>query len=282
MKKKIIAGFLTVFAISMVLRGDLLGKIQNIDSLVQQGKYDRAEREARRLLNDPNITSQEKASVQNLLNEIAAKRNSQKQSTQNAQNTQNNQNVQNNTNTNTANSNAQKEIDNIIANALGTEQTGEAAPVLPGADTGTLPIGVTEDVSDGSKFKSYNEYEKAALAKKNASTIYQLSQLYFKDGLYERAQNLAKKDTSGDIRNLYVVAIASRLMGNYDQAIDYYNRILAKSPGQAEARLGLGISYKSKGEFNKALDYLKSYASSNSSKEVSKAINELNEIIASK
>ena len=85
-----------------------------------------------------------------------------------------------------------------------------------------------------------------------------------------------------DIRNLYVVAIASRLMGNYDQAIDYYNRILAKSPGQAEARLGLGISYKSKGEFNKALDYLKSYASSNSSKEVSKAINELNEIIASK
>ena len=141
---------------------------------------------------------------------------------------------------------------------------------------------MTEDVSDGSKFKSYNEYEKAALAKKNASTIYQLSQLYFKDGLYERAQNLAKKDTSGDIRNLYVVAIASRLTGNYDQSIDYYNRILAKSPGQAEARLGIGIAYKSKGEYNKALDYLKSYANSNPNKEVSKAINELNEIIANK
>ena len=277
MKKKILEGLLMVFAISMVLRGDLLGKIQNIDSLIQQGKYDRAEREARRLLNDPNITPQEKSSVQNLLNEIAAKRNVQKQSTQNTQNvTQNN---------NTQNSNTQKEIDSIIADALGGDQVqpgSETVPAVPGADTGTLPVGVTEDVSDGSKFKSYNEYEKAALAKKNASTIYQLSQLYFKDGLYERAQNLAKKDTSGDIRNLYVVAIASRLTGNYDQSIDYYNRILAKSPGQAEARLGIGIAYKSKGEYNKALDYLKSYANSNPNKEVSKAINELNEIIANK
>lgn len=277
MKKKILAGLLMVFTISMVLRGDLLGKIQNIDSLIQQGKYDRAEREARRLLNDPNITPQEKSSVQNLLNEIAAKRNVQKQSTQNTQNvTQNN---------NTQNSNTQKEIDSIIADALGGDQVqpgSETVPAVPGADTGTLPVGVTEDVSDGSKFKSYNEYEKAALAKKNASTIYQLSQLYFKDGLYERAQNLAKKDTSGDIRNLYVVAIASRLTGNYDQSIDYYNRILAKSPGQAEARLGIGIAYKSKGEYNKALDYLKSYANSNPNKEVSKAINELNEIIANK
>lgn len=277
MKKKILAGLLIVFAISMVLRGDLLGKIQNIDSLIQQGKYDRAEREARRLLNDPNITPQEKSSVQNLLNEIAAKKNTQKQNTQNTQNaTQNN---------NTQNSNAQKEIDSIIADALGGDQVQpglETAPAIPGSDTGTLPVGVTEDVSDGSKFKSYNEYEKAALAKKNASTIYQLSQLYFKDGLYERAQNLAKKDTSGDIRNLYVVAIASRLTGNYDQSIDYYNRILAKSPGQAEARLGIGIAYKSKGEYNKALDYLKSYANSNPNKEVSKAINELNEIMASK
>ena len=277
MKKKILAGLLMVFAISMVLRGDLLGKIQNIDSLIQQGRYDRAEREARRLLNDPNITPQEKSSVQNLLNEIAAKRNVQKQSTQNTQNvTQNN---------NTQNSNTQKEIDSIIADALGGDQVqpgSETVPAVPGTDTGTLPVGVTEDVSDGSKFKSYNEYEKAALAKKNASTIYQLSQLYFKDGLYERAQNLAKKDTSGDIRNLYVVAIASRLTGNYDQSIDYYNRILAKSPGQAEARLGIGIAYKSKGEYNKALDYLKSYANSNPNKEVSKAINELNEIIANK
>ena len=156
----------------------------------------------------------------------------------------------------------------------------EAAPKAE--DTGTAPVTQTDDVSDGSKFKTYNGYESAVLAKKNPSSIYQLSQLYFKDGLYERAVNIAKKDVSGDIRNLFVVAIGSRLLGYYDQSIDYYNRILATSPNQAEAKLGIGIAYKAKGEFSKALGYLKDYARSNPSQEVVKEIAELNELISSK
>ena len=156
----------------------------------------------------------------------------------------------------------------------------EAAPKAE--DTGTAPVTQTDDISDGSKFKTYNSYENAVLAKKNASSIYQLSQLYFKDGLYERAVNIAKKDVSGDIRNLFVVAIGSRLLGYYDQSIDYYNRILATSPNQAEAKLGIGIAYKAKGEFSKALGYLKDYARSNPSQEVVKEIAELNELISSK
>ena len=156
----------------------------------------------------------------------------------------------------------------------------EAAPKAE--DTGTAPVTQTDDISDGSKFKTYNSYESAVLAKKNASSIYQLSQLYFKDGLYERAVNIAKKDVSGDIRNLFVVAIGSRLLGYYDQSIDYYNRILATSPNQAEAKLGIGIAYKAKGEFSKALGYLKDYARSNPSQEVVKEIAELNELISSK
>ena len=156
----------------------------------------------------------------------------------------------------------------------------EAAPKAE--DTGTAPVTQTDDISDGSKFKTYNSYENAVLAKKNASSIYQLSQLYFKDGLYERAVNLAKKDVSGDIRNLFVVAIGSRLLGYYDQSIDYYNRILATSPNQTEAKLGIGIAYKAKGEFSKALGYLKDYARSNPSQEVVKEIAELNELISSK
>ena len=156
----------------------------------------------------------------------------------------------------------------------------EAAPKAE--DTGTAPVTQTDDVSDGSKFKTYKGYESAVLAKKNPSSIYQLSQLYFKDGLYERAVNIAKKDVSGDIRNLFVVAIGSRLLGYYDQSIDYYNRILATSPNQAEAKLGIGIAYKAKGEFSKALGYLKDYARSNPSQEVVREIAELNELISSK
>ena len=156
----------------------------------------------------------------------------------------------------------------------------EAAPKAE--DTGTAPVTQTDDVSDGSKFKTYNGYESAVLAKKNPSSIYQLSQLYFKDGLYERAVNIAKKDVSGDIRNLFVVAIGSRLLGYYDQSIDYYNRILATSPNQAEAKLGIGIAYKAKGEFSKALGYLKDYVRVNPSQEVVREIAELNELISSK
>ncbi len=163
------------------------------------------------------------------------------------------------------------------------EAVKEENPPAPKAqDTGTAPVTNTDDVSDGSKFKTYNNYEDAALAKKNSNTIYQLSQLYFKDGLYERAVNLSKKDISGDIRNLYMVAIGSRLMGNYDQSIEYYNRILATSPDQREAKLGIGVAYKAKGDFSKALGYLREYSKTNSDSEVIKEIAVLNELISSK
>ncbi len=160
------------------------------------------------------------------------------------------------------------------------EKEGEDAP--KSEDTGTAPATQSDDVSDGSKFKTYNNYENAALAKRNPNTIYQLSQLYFKDGLYERAVNLSKKDVSGDIRNLFVVAIGSRLMGNYDQSIDYYNRILSVSPNNAEAKLGIGISYKAKQDFNKALGYFRDYSRTNSNSEVIREIAILNELVSNK
>lgn len=272
--KKIISGLIILLAITSVVKGDLLGKIQSIDTLIQQGKYERAESAARRLLNDPNITEQEKASIQYLLNDIARKKSQKQQDNIEAQSEIDKiiANSMSNTNNNTELNNS-----NSSTNVLNSEELATKSE-----DTGTVPVGVDEDVSDGSKYLAYQDYENAALSKKSASTINQLSQLYFKDRLYEKAVNLAKKDTSGDVRNLYVVAIGSRLIGQYDQSIDYYNRILAVSPGQAEARLGIAIAYKSKGEFSKALDYLKSYASSNPNAEVIKSIAELNEILANK
>lgn len=182
----------------------------------------------------------------------------------------------------------QEEVDRIIEEATkrGEEKTKKEKEPQKAApksnDTGTVPTKTYEDVSNGSKFQTYANYEKAALAKNDASTIFQMSQLYFRDGLYERAVNVAKKDVSGDVRNLYVVAIGSRLMGDFDQSIDYYNRILAVSPGQAEARLGLGIAYKSKGEYSKALEYLRSYVETRESREVTKEIQVLNELLSSK
>ena len=62
--RKIALSLMLIFTVAMTVKGDLLGKIQTIDNLIQKGKYDKAEQDARKLLNDPNITPQEKASIQ--------------------------------------------------------------------------------------------------------------------------------------------------------------------------------------------------------------------------
>ena len=147
-------------------------------------------------------------------------------------------------------------------------------------DTGTMPATQTEDISTKAKYNSYANYENATLAKKSSSATFRMAQLYFRDGLYEKAVNLALKDENPDIPVMYVIAIGSRLMGNNDRSIDYYARILSQDENQAEAKLGIGIAYKSKGDFSKALGYLRDYNSTHADDEVKKEITILNEILA--
>ena len=147
-------------------------------------------------------------------------------------------------------------------------------------DTGTMPATQTEDISTEAKYKSYANYENATLAKKSSSATFRMAQLYFRDGLYEKAVNLALKDEAPDIPVMYVIAIGSRLMGDNEKSIDYYTRILSQDENQAEAKLGIGIAYKSKGDFSKALGYLRDYNSKYSNDEVKKEIAVLNEILA--
>ena len=147
-------------------------------------------------------------------------------------------------------------------------------------DTGTMPATQTEDIATEEKYNSYANYENATLAKKSSSATFRMAQLYFRDGLYEKAVNLALKDENPDIPVMYVIAIGSRLMGNNDRSIDYYARILSQDENQAEAKLGIGIAYKSKGDFSKALGYLRDYNSTHADDEVKKEITVLNEILA--
>lgn len=192
---------------------------------------------------------------------------------------------------------AEKDVENIIQQVIQQSQFNTEDDQKQSTDTETTEetttednnkeekraeeVGPKEDVSDGSKFVAYDNYERSALATGNSETIYKMAQLYFKDGLFERAVNVSKRDTRGDLRNLFVVAIGSRLIGDYDQSIDYYNRILSRT-NNAEARLGRGIAYKSKGEFNKALNDLRAYANVNPTAEVRTTIEEINSILASK
>lgn len=254
MKNKLKLLFLTFLAIPLFLQGNLMDKIQKIDTLMQSGQYTQAESEANRLLTDPNITDQERASVQNLLIEIKNR-------------SVNRSDVNSNTNS------SQNEIDLIIAEALSEDELGDDELIIDP----DLPAALS-DVSTIEKYRGYDSYESRILSSPNSNTIYQMVQIYFQDGLYERAVNIAKKDRSNDIRNLYAVAIGSRLIGLYDQSIEYYNKILQTSPNQVEAKLGIAVAYKSKGDFNRALTYLREYASVYSSSEVNRAISELNKI----
>ena len=172
------------------------------------------------------------------------------------------------------------EIDQIIQSELDNINKGTATtPATQSTvDTGTTPA-MGDQASDGSKFKVYDNYEKAIKASPSSGAIFRLCNLYFRDGLYERAMSLAKSDNARDVRNLYVVALSSRLMGNFDQSIQYYNEILAKYPGFAEAQLGLGIAYKSKGDFQRAVEYLKNYNTVRRDDNVSREISLLNSII---
>ena len=173
----------------------------------------------------------------------------------------------------------ENEIDQIIQSELDNINKGTAAaPVTQSTvDTGTTPV-LGDQASDGSKFKVYDNYEKAIKANPSSGAIFRLCNLYFRDGLYERAMSLAKADNARDVRNLYVVALSSRLMGNFDQSIQYYNEILAKYPGFAEAQLGLGIAYKSKGDFQRAVEHLKNYNNARRDDNVSREIVLLNKV----
>ncbi len=265
MKRKLLV-LLFILGLPFILSADLLDKIQHIDSLEQQGKYAQAEKEARALLADPTITPSERASVQNILADIARKKATQSQQTTEQPSTTG--------------------TEGVPGEQVQLGADGQPIPAIPAGpatvDTGTLQVTSKDDVSDGSKFKTYNNYEKAILAKPTPSSIYSLCNLYFKDGLYERAVKLAKKDASKDVRNLFVIAIGSRLYGDFDESINAYNEILALSPGNAEANLGLGIAYKSKGDFSKAINYLQRYLNVRPDAEVSREIGILSEALNNK
>ena len=174
----------------------------------------------------------------------------------------------------------ENEIDQIIQSELDNINKGTAAaPVTQSTvDTGTTPV-LGDQASDGSKFKVYDNYEKAIKANPSSRAIFRLCNLYFKFRTIKIPIPLAKSDNARDVRNLYVVALSSRLMGNFDQSIQYYNEILAKYPGFAEAQLGLGIAYKSKGDFQRAVEYLKNYNNVRRDDNVSREISLLNSII---
>lgn len=239
MKKIIIA----LFLIPIFLKADFLDELQKIDLLLQKGNYTEALNESNALLKTE-LSNEDKLALENLINKINEKISEVSES---------------------------NPIDRLFNNTGSLNFTTEEG--LEGESVGT--VSYSEDVINSPDFfTNINNIEKEVLASKDSNNINSLIKIYMKSGLYERAMKLGLKDS--DLRNIYLSALAARLIGKYDISISQYNKVLASQPDHLNSLLGIGLAYRAKKDNSKALTYLTKYVNNGGNNpNVTKAINDL-------
>lgn len=231
MKKVLIV----VFAcFTTMLFADIISDLQGIDKEIQKQNYDAALSKSREALKKA-ISDDDKKALESVIIDIENKI-----------------------------KNTGKIITNIGVDNVDVVENQD----LNATDTGTLPGLPSEQISDGSKFAQYKNYEKQIVATGNSEAIHGLAMLYIKENLYESAMNLALKDKSRNIKNVYLAATAARMIGKFDRSIKLYDDVLSKNPDHAKTYLGLAMAYKGKGNFEKALKYLRIYSKYNNSERI--------------
>ncbi|CAM3178391.1 tetratricopeptide repeat protein [Streptobacillus felis] len=225
--KKILLAFLMF---PLFLRGDFLEELQKIDLLLQKGQYKEALQKGKDLI-QTEISEEDKSSLKNLLSVIEKK--------------------------------IKSESDNLadrIFNNTGEINftTDEATEGEDAESSSTGTFAFPGDVlNDASKYQEYVNVEKEVLASGNPDNVYTLSTIYMKSGLYERAMNLGLK--TKDVRTVYNSALGARLIGKYDIAIKQYQKVLSINPSHLNSLLGLGLSYRGRGDKQNAIKYLQKY-----------------------
>ena len=103
--------------------------------------------------------------------------------------------------------------------------------------------------------KQYYEMFENYLAKTkytDSDKIFQLGSIYFKNNLYEKANNIFVKEKNHDERNIFGAATTYRFLGEYRKAALLYGKILQVNPDFYEAYLGRGVSYQLLGDYGRA------------------------------
>lgn len=224
MKNRFLIFILSLLTIA-ISKADFLDEMLKIDKLNSEQNYEQAINLANQLLLT-DITDIQRNTLNNEIENIKSKMNEIPSIESNIENDNN--------------------VDLIVENTMMIEK-----------------FGIDKPTSDNNKFKQYKEYEKEVLSRNDPRAITSLANLYFKDGLYEKAINIAKKDVTNSNENLYIVAVLSRMIGKYDESIEYYQKILSNNPNHQESLKGIGIAYKNKGDYTNALFYLKQYNNQN-------------------
>lgn len=163
-----------------------------------------------------------------------------------------------------------EEINNIINNSLSKlEKKGEIKKLdEPKTEK-------DKEVSEKTVSEELKNYEENTLDIGSNNEVYNLAITYVNQNLYESANRLVRKDKSNDIKLIYIRAATSRMIGDYDDAINSYNLVLQKDPNHLKSILGLGLSYRGKGNIGKAIYYLEMYNNKNADVDISTIINRL-------
>ncbi|MDR3259529.1 MAG: hypothetical protein LBT51_07985 [Fusobacteriaceae bacterium] len=88
--------------------------------------------------------------------------------------------------------------------------------------------------------------------------IFVLGNEYFLLGKYEKAFKVFSKGTSY-LPNLFGAATTARLMGNYQVAVEYYDRMIDGNSGMDEAFLGRGLAHRGLKNYGLAVSDLTRY-----------------------
>ena len=196
MKKLVIA---IAIGLSTILFADIISDLQAIDKEIQKKNYDGALNKSREMLKK-NINEDDRRAIESVISDIENRIKS-----------------------------TGKVLTNIGQENIDVTENEE----LKASDDGTLLSLPSEKISDASKFTQYKNYEKQVVSTGNADAIHSLAMLYIKESLYESAMNLALRDKTRNIKNIFLAATAARMIGRFDKSIKLYNEVLSKNSNHA-------------------------------------------------
>jgi tetratricopeptide (TPR) repeat protein len=161
--------------------------------------------------------------------------------------------------------NEQRTIRNITPIRTGTSSPQRTVSRINSEEEQTLPLQEFRNeeliqIDENGKVGGFDQALEQYLDDMGRDTnlIFMLGNEYFMLGKYEKAYKVFVKGTSY-MPNLFGAATTARLTGNFQVAVDYYDRLLSNRSNIAEAYLGRGLAHRALKNYTSATSDLTNY-----------------------